>query len=165
MGVVMHHSLVPSVPWSLLEMRSEHSVFWIQFLCLYFVLYRTVFVFRTQCTFQWYLSCFPMLDWFGFPVIPYLIGAPVSRGAPVSIAVCHLCLILPDLSVFFHCLSREFLAYKGHLSYLLHSYILGVSVIFDDLLLCCSVVWSLPWSAGVIFVVVYLPPFLFLFLF
>ena len=115
LGVDIQICLVLYAPWSLLTMTSPHLGLWTQFLCLYFLLTRTCFVWRNQCTFQCYFFLLPLLNSVGFPMIPSPLGVLVSRGDPLSVTMRYFCLFLPSFNVvlFFH--YREFLAHDIHL--------------------------------------------------
>ena len=106
--------LVNPPPCSLLTINPPYLGLWTQFMCLYFVLTRTVLFFRTQFMFQYSWFLLLLLAWVGRPKITYLLGYLVSCRAPVSVEACYLCLFLLALPVVFILLSREFLAHESY---------------------------------------------------
>ena len=82
-------------------MRPPNLAFCILFLCFYCIIARKGFVCRTQYMFLLlgYLLNLPASVI--RPMISSPLGAPVSRGGPVSVVDFHVGCFIPSLPVFF----------------------------------------------------------------
>ena len=69
---------------------------------------------KTQCMYMRLGSFLHISAFVVFPMIPFKIGALVSHGAPVSVAVCHLGWFILDFPGVLFSLSYNFLAHECH---------------------------------------------------